>query len=174
MKKHKKKQSVSQAPGVLIIGRSDKPSVRLLINRQLEAYRQRYQRGDGAALLRALDLWLDCFRGPRAWIADEFFDAISRWLAGATLDEAFRVQRAPGEHVDQRRERKALRPRIMLEIARLVQQGAPLDARTFGRVGEEIGKSASYVSAVYYEPESAGWRKLLGHFHVRRQPISTK
>jgi hypothetical protein len=67
--------------------------------------------------------------------------------------------------------------RILLEITRLVQQGAPIDARTFARVGDEIGKkSASYVSAVYYEPASAGWRKLLRHFRIRRQPlkISTK
>jgi hypothetical protein len=107
MAKNKRAQLKPQARLVLIFGRS--PEARPLIDRQLEVYRRRYQRGDSAALLRALDLWLDCFRGPPAWIADEFFDAISKWLAGATLDEAFRVQRVPDEHGKQRRERKDLR-----------------------------------------------------------------
>jgi hypothetical protein len=174
MKKRKKKRLVSQAPGVIVPGRS--PKTKPLSDRALEAYRRRYQRGDSAALLRALDLWLDCFRGPPAWIADEFFDAISRWLAGATLDEAFRVQRVPGEHVDRRRQREDLRPRIILEVTRLAQQNAPMDDRTFGRVGDEIGQSAGYVRTVYYESESVGWKNLLRHFHVRREPLknSTK
>ena len=174
MKKHKKKRTPSQARPVLIFGRS--PEAKPLIDHQLEAYRRRYHRGDSAALLHALDLWLECFCGPPTWIADEYFNAISEWRAGATLDEAFRVQHAKGEHVVQRRKREVLRPAIMLEIARLEQQGAPIDFRTFGRVGDEIGKSASYVSKVYYERKSASWRKVLSHLRIRRTEMknSTK
>jgi hypothetical protein len=65
----------------------------------------------------------------------------------------------------------------MMRLVHLQQQNKPMDDRTFARVGDEIGKSPSFVRAVYYEPASAGWRKLLHHYRlIRRQPlkVSTK
>jgi hypothetical protein len=175
MGKNKQASSKPQARPVLVLGRSREAAP--LIHRQLEVYRRRHQNGDGEALLLALDVCLSCFRGSPDWVADEFFRAMSDWRAyrAATLDEAFGVRRAH-KHIAQRREREALRPAIMLRLAHLQQQNAPMDARTFARVGEEISKSASFVSSVYYQSESAAWRKLLHHFRIRRQPlkISTK
>jgi hypothetical protein len=167
MAKSKQAPPKSQGRPRLVLGRS--PEAVPLIHRQLEAYRRRYERGDGEALLRALDVCLSCFRGSPDWVADAFFRAMSDWLAyrAATLDEAFGVQRK-GEHIAQRRQREELRPEIMLEIARLAQQGKPMDDRTFARVGAQIGKSPSYVSALYYESASDAWRKLLRHFRIRR------
>jgi len=156
-----------QARPELIFARQ--PEALPLVHRQLQAYYRRYQRGDRAALLHALDLFLECFSAPK-WIADGYFDAMSDWRAYhvATLDEAFGVQRT-GEHIDQRREREVLRPEIMLRLAELQQQEtAPIDPGTFARVADEIGKSTSYVSGVYYERASAGWRKLLPYFRVKR------
>jgi len=142
------------------------PGALPLVHRQLETFHQRYQRGDYVALLLALDLFFECFSAPK-WIADAFFDAMSDWFAyrAATLDEAFRVRRS-GKHIVQRRERERLRPAIMLRVAQLHQQGQPIDMGTFAQVAEEIGKSSGYVSRVYYERASAGWRKILQKLQV--------
>jgi len=159
MGKRRRLSPEPQARPDLIFARQ--PEALPLVLRQLQDYHRRYQGGDRAALLLALDLFLECFNAPK-WIANGFFDAMSDWLAyrAATLDEAFGVQRT-GEHIDQHREREALRPLIMLRLAELQQQeNAPIDSGTFARVANEIGKSTSYVSGVYYERASSGWRKL--------------
>ena len=67
------------------------------------------------------------------------------------------MQHAKGEHVVQRRKRReALRPYIMLEVARLVQKGAPIGGETFARAGKETGASASTrTQRIYYEQASA-------------------
>jgi hypothetical protein len=163
--------SVTGQRPVLVLGRSLEAVP--FIHRQLEMYRRRFERGDRMALLLALDVWLSCCQGPPAWIADAFFHNMTEWLVyrATTLDEAFGAPSRAGKHIDRRREREELRPRIMLEIARLIQQGAPTDRRTFGQVGEEINKGASYVEAMYYEPKSAGWKRLLPYFSVERLPV---
>jgi hypothetical protein len=132
----------------------------------MKGYQKRFENGEDAALLHALDVWLDCFKGPPAWIANGFFDAISKFHVGATLDEAFGVKRVSGKHVDQWRRREALRVPVMFEIAYLVQRGAPIDARTFARVGELVGRSPSDIARIYYEPASAAWRKLLRNWLI--------
>jgi hypothetical protein len=160
--------SKPQSRPVIVFARQ--PEALSLVHRALEDYRRRYERGDGEALLLAIDLYLESFTAPK-WMADGFFDAISRWLdcRAATLDKAFNVQQI-GKHLDQQRERERLRPIIMLELVRLRQRnGAPMDMRTFARVGVDIGKSGSYVRNVYYEEASAPWRKLLRHFRVERR-----
>jgi hypothetical protein len=138
-----------------------------LVHRLLKNYQRRYERGDRTALLQALDLCLECFRGSPSWIADAVMDAIRRWLAYevATLDEAFGVTRS-GKHINSLREREALRPAIMLRVAQLQQQGEPIGSDTFAKVGNEIGKSEPYVRAVYYDRASAGWRKVLRNLSI--------
>jgi len=166
MAKRTRRKAPPQARPVLIFGNA--PEALPLIAQQLESYRRRYERGDGEALLLALDVCAGCRLAPPKWAADAFFDAMSNWLAyrAATLDEAFRVRRS-GKHIEQRREREALRPAIMLRVAQLhQQQDKPIDPKTFADVADEIGKSTSYVSKVYYEPASAGWRKLLQKWRV--------
>lgn len=141
-----------------------------LIARQLEIYRHRYDRGDHAALLRALDLWLSCYQGPPAWIADAFFKAWLKWLRyeAPTLDAAFGVQRPVGKQFNKQREREDLRPFIVLEVEARRQQGMPLDVRLFELVGAEINKSAGYVSKMYYDKASSGWRLIAQSMSVTR------
>jgi hypothetical protein len=160
--KRKRERPPPQARPVVIFGRSREAVP--LVRREIEALHQRYQRGDGEALLLALDLWLECYRGPPQWIANGFFDGMSRWLSyeAPTLDAALGVHRKrAGKHVEQLREREALRPRIVLRIAQLAQQGQPIDGNLFSTVAVEVGRSTAYVSKLYYEKASAGWRKLL-------------
>jgi hypothetical protein len=147
------------------------PDAAPLVHRRLEDLRRRFERGDGEALLLALDLYLASFSVPK-WMAAGFFDAMSKWLdyRAATLDQAFNVRRPIGKHLEPQRERERLRPLIMLEIARLQQRyRANINGRTFARVGDYIGKSGSYVRDVYYEDASEPWRKLLRHFRVERK-----
>jgi hypothetical protein len=147
------------------------PEARPLVRRALEDYRRRYERGDGEALLLAIDLYLETFKVPK-WMADGFFEAMTKWInhQAATLDEAFNVRRSVGKHLDRRRERERLRPWIMLEIARLQQRyRANIDGSSFAQVGDYIGKSGSYVRDVYYEDASLPWRNLLRHFRVERK-----
>jgi hypothetical protein len=164
--KSKGQKAASQARPVLIFGNT--PEARPLVARQLESYRRRFERGERVALLLALDVCAGCYLAPPKWAADAFFDAMSDWLAyrAATLDEAFGVRRTR-KRIPQRREREALRPAIMLRIAQLQQQeNAPIDAGTFARVADEIGKSVGYVSKVYYEASSVAWQKLLRKWQV--------
>src|SRR5262249_12611345 len=133
-----------------------------------EIYRRRHRRGDGTAVLLAIELCAVSHVAPPNWAAEAFFHALSDWLAyrAATLDAAFGVDRS-GEHIEQSREREALRTAIMLRIAQLHQQGnKPIDAGMFALIGNEVGKSASYVSKVYYDRASAGWRKILRKLRV--------
>jgi hypothetical protein len=135
-----------------------------------EFYRRRFEAGDREAGLLALLTFHDVFLSP-AWLAEMVCRAIYDWLAyrAATLDAAFGVPKRPGakgkgKRARQRAERERLRPLIVLELVRLQQQeNAPMDNRTFERVGNEINKSAAYVSRVYYEVASAGLRKLAPH-----------
>ena len=146
------------------------PKIAPLVHRQLEDYRRRFQRGERRALLLAIDLYLASFSVPK-WMADGFFEAISQWLSYqvATLDEAFRVRRPIGKHLDKRRAREELRPLIMLELARRQQQyNAHMVRSTFDQVGADIGQSGGYVDKVYHEAASKPWRDILKHLRVRR------
>jgi hypothetical protein len=147
-----------------------------LAHRLLEFYRRRFEAGDREAGLRALLVFHDVFLSP-AWLAKMVRQAISDWLAyrAATLDEAFGApkrrgaKKGEGKHVRQRAERERLRSAIVFELERLQQQeNAPMDNRTFERVGNEINKSAAYVSRVYYEVASTGLRKLAPHLGLER------
>jgi len=166
MAKRTRRKAPPQARPVLIFGNT--PEALPLIIRDLEIYRRRHRRGDGTAVLLAIELCAVSHVAPPNWAAEAFFHALSDWLAyrAATLDAAFGVDRS-GEHIEQSREREALRPAIMLRIAQLHQQGnKPIDAGMFALIGNEVGKSASYVSKVYYDRASAGWRKILRKLRV--------
>ena len=133
----------------------------------LEKFRRDYEKGDRTALLRALDLWLSSFRGPPAWIANAFFEAITKWLSyqAPTLDAAFGVRRTTKQN-KARREREAMRFRVMVRIAQLAQRGHPIDGKLFADVGEEINRSASYVSRIHYASDSVSWQELFKNLSI--------
>jgi hypothetical protein len=153
------------------------PKAAPLIHRLLEVYRRRYQNGDRVALLQALDICLRCYQNPPDWVANKLLYAMAEWFSyrAATLDEAFGVRRV-SKHIAQRREREDLRPYIVAAVTQLVQPPKrgkprkPLNTGVFVRVAEEIKKSPSYVSTVYYGDESADLRKVFGGFRIRRRP----
>jgi hypothetical protein len=140
------------------------------LNHYLEGCRRRYERGDHAALLSALDAWLSWCQGPPKWIVDGFYVAWSKWLRheALTLDAAFGLRRSHPEQHRKRHEREMLRPFIVLQVETFRRQGLPLDVRLFELVGAEINKSAGFVSKVYYDEASAGWRAIAQRMSVTR------
>ena len=81
---------------------------------------------------------------PR-WAAQEFSDRIENWFRAQvkTLDEAFGVQRPPGELSAGRKKREHLRPYIVLRALSLNKfQGVPIDDGMFERVAREERRAA--------------------------------
>ena len=128
----------------------------------LDLYRRRFEKGDYAALLDALFAWLSSCQGPPAWIADAFCEKLLDWFEhrAPTLDAAFGVKRPRGKHLKALRERQDLRGPILTRIEDLRRRGMRVDIRLFDLVGEEIGKSGSFVADVYYEDASVLWQKV--------------
>jgi len=135
----------------------------------LDLCRRQYEQGDHKQLLEALFFWLSTYQGPPAWIADAVCEKLLGWLEyrAPTLDAAFGVKRPPGKHLKALRERQDLRGPILIRIEDLRRQNMKVDVRLFELVGAEIGRSASFVSTVYYEDASVLWRKLFRKLKIR-------
>ena len=135
----------------------------------LDLCRRQYEQGDHKALLEALFVWLSTYQGPPAWIADAVCEKLLGWLeyGAPTLDAAFGVKRPRGKHLKALRERQDLRGPILIRIEDLRRQNMKVDVRLFELVGAEIGRSASFVSTVYYEDASVLWRKLFRKLKIR-------
>lgn len=105
----------------------------------VEDLRVEYERGDGYALLGAIERVLpyDC---PE-WIINGFVAALHDYERkyARTLDEAFKVSRPAGKHWDAavREERDAVK--VAFYLARLIVEGAPRSNATFDRVAREFG-----------------------------------
>jgi hypothetical protein len=136
----------------------------------LKGCHERFDQGDNRAVLDAVELCGQAGLLP-LWVRNAFSEAWSayRHYKAATLDQAFGVERLKGEHIDTRREREELREQILFRVYELCyQEGAKLDASTFARVGDELGKSATYVQGVFSEPESDELREILRNLRVSR------
>ena len=161
------RQSSSAELPTLMLSRSAEagPANRAL----LDLCRRQYEQGDHKALLEALFVWLSTYQGPPAWIADAFCEKLLGWLEcrAPTLDAAFGVKRPRGKHLKALRERQDLRGPILIRIEDLRRQNMKVDVRLFELVGAEIGRSASFVSTVYYEDASVLWRKLFRKLKIR-------
>jgi len=161
------RQSSSAELPTLMLSRSAEagPANRAL----LDSCRRQYEQGDHKALLEALFVWLSTYQGPPAWIADAFCEKLLGWLEyrAPTLDAAFGVKRPRGKHLKALRERQDLRGPILIRIEDLRRQNMKVDVRLFELVGAEIGRSASFVSTVYYEDASVLWRKLFRKLKIR-------
>ena len=161
------RQSSSAELPTLMLSRSAEagPANRAL----LDLCRRQYEQGDHKALLEALFVWLSTYQGPPAWIADAVCEKLLGWLEyrAPTLDAAFGVKRPRGKHLKALRERQDLRGPILIRIEDLRRQNMKVDVRLFELVGAEIGRSASFVSTVYYEDASVLWRKLFRKLKIR-------
>jgi hypothetical protein len=59
------------------------------------------------------------------------------------------------------REHEEVRAFVVAQTERLRRRGKSVGKSLFGQVGEKIGRGATFVSEVLYEPASAALRKLL-------------
>ena len=163
------RQSSSAELPTLVLGRSAEamPFLRGL----LDSCRCQHEKGNHRALLEALFAWMSSCKGPPAWIADAFCEKLLDWFEhrAPTLDAAFGVRRAAprGKHLQTLRERQAWRGPILTRIEDLQRRNIPVDIRLFELVGEEIGKSGSFVADVYYEDASVLWRKVFRKLKIR-------
>jgi hypothetical protein len=134
----------------------------------VECCRKQHAGGNPLMLLIAVDACLRTGRKVPRWAAQEFSDRIENWFRAQvkTLDEAFGVQRPPGEHSAGRKKRELLRPYIVLRVLALnTFQGVPIDDGMFERVARELKVSGlkvagSYVKKVYYQRDSHALRAL--------------
>jgi len=135
-------------------------------DRKLVQCHERYDGGDNGAVLDAIEI-LTVFFPP--WLREAYILAWTayRQYAVDTLDQAFRVERLKGKHLDRARTREALRWQIMFRVYCLHGQGAPLDDSTFTAVADELDIGLSTVRRIFSEAESDELRELL-----RNQPIS--
>jgi hypothetical protein len=127
----------------------------------------RYEAGDAAALLDAIDWCARSGLPMPSWLAEAFCERYVRWVKfEGSLDEVFAVQRPKGKHIQKRARREWLRPRVVMQVTKLNRGGAPLDDGTFelvgtGFSGTGFSVSGGLVKKIYYEPASAWLHKLL-------------
>jgi hypothetical protein len=151
----------------------DPPSVRTspgrntLTKRYVEGCHKRFDVGDGEALLDAID---GCARSGMAlplWAAEAFCGRYVSWVQfeARTLDEAFGVTRK-GMHVASQNQRERLRLHVVLLVIQLHEEGMPIDDKLFAKVGADFGIGGARVKAIYYEPATKAWLKLLPNFEI--------
>lgn len=118
----------------------------------VECCRKQHAGGNPLMLLIAVDACLRTGRKVPRWAAQEFSDRIENWFRAQvkTLDEAFGVQRPPGEHSAGRKKREHLRPYIVLRVLALNKfQGVPIDDGMFERVAREERRAALHAWGQY-------------------------
>jgi len=164
--KRKRAKASQQGRHIAVLGRD--PAVMPFVWFQLEQLRRRHEKGDPEAALEALEIWLDCFIGPPAWAADAFVRGWRKWRAfeAPTLGAAFGVIRRSGKQLESLREHEEIRARVLFQIERLHRRGRPIGGALFAEVGEEIGRSASYVSDLFYDPASDALKKVLQKIRI--------
>ena len=97
------------------------------------------------------------------WLVDAFCERYVQWrlFKVKTLDEAFKVMRKKGMHIEPAARREWLKPRVVLEVMRLrAEHNVPLGDGLFEQVGEMFGISRVVASEIYYDRENH-WRTLL-------------
>jgi hypothetical protein len=128
----------------------------------LETFRRRFDDGDNAALLLAIELCAFFRIPPPDWAADNFSARFWDWFTYRVpmLDRAFGVVRKH-KHPRTQRERKALRPRVVFDVVRLIAQKPSVPIKKiFAEVGARFGRGGGWVEQIFYEPASRSWRKL--------------
>ena len=133
-----------------------------ITDRAIEDCRKRFEAGEAAALLDALDY---CARSGTAmplWLAEAYCSRYILWLTYKvkTLDQAFGAERK-GERIPERRKRLLLEPRVAMEVDKLHrQEKLPIDEALFERVGKNLSIRPGMARDIYYKDNT--WRTLLG------------
>ena len=132
-----------------------------IADRAIEDCRKRFEAGEAAALLDALDY---CARSGTAmplWLAKAYCSRYISWRTYEvkTLDQAFGVERK-GERIPERRTRILLAPHVAMEVDTLHrQEKLPIDEALFERVGKILDITPGMARDIYYEDKT--WRTLL-------------
>jgi hypothetical protein len=135
-----------------------------LTARLVEQCRERFEAGDPAALLDAVDLCARAAMPMPLWLAEAFCERFNRWerFEAETLDAAFDVERPTGKHLGKRKDRERLRHAVVFEVERRHRDGAKINDMLFEDIGQEFKIGRSKANKIYYEPASVGLRKLWG------------
>jgi hypothetical protein len=132
-----------------------------IADRAIKDCRKRFDAGEAAALLDAVDY---CARSGTAmplWLAEAYCSRYIAWLTYEvkTLDQAFGVERK-GERIPERRKRKLLEASVAMEVDKLHRQKKlPIDEALFERVGKILNITPGMARDIYYKDNT--WRTLL-------------
>jgi len=118
----------------------------------IENCRERFEAGEPAALLDAVDYCARTGTAMPLWLADAYCSRYIAWLTYQvkTLDQAFAVERK-GERVPERRKRELLKGPVAVEVDRLHrQEKLPIDEALFERVGKILKIKPGTARDIYY------------------------
>ena len=142
--------------------------------------RRRFEAGDKAALLDAVDLCARAGLPMPGWLAEAYCAAYAHWAAyrARSLDEAFGVDRK-GRKLADLQQRESLKAVVAVEVNRL-RKVMPTDEHLFEEAGAELNMPVGQVRGIYYDktnhwPQFAegirkmtvpGWLKKMVVFEV--------
>jgi hypothetical protein len=135
------------------------PTVTISVSRYtakiVDERRQQFEAGEDWALLDAVEF---CALGGMAmpvWLANAFYERYAAWrlFRVRTLDEAFRVKRKGARLIDRAR-REWLKPRVVLRVLLLHDQGKAIDEDLFEKVGAKFGIPGGTARDIYYEAKN--------------------
>jgi hypothetical protein len=133
----------------------------------IEKCRERFEAGDGKALLDAIDMSARSGTALPMWAVDAWCSRYLEWSTfnAASLDDAFGVKRPKGLHVGERAARERQKLRVVYQ-ARLLRQQAhergeklPIDEVLFARIGKILKIPPGRARDIYYDSGNL-WRTL--------------
>lgn len=127
----------------------------------IENCRKRFEAGEAAALLDAIDYCARSGTAMPVWLAEGYCSRYAAWskYQAKTFDQAFGVERK-GERIPERRKREWLKPRVVMEVDKLHrQQGLPIDEALFELVGRALEIKLGTARDIYYRDNE--WRQFI-------------
>jgi hypothetical protein len=121
--------------------------------KEIESCRERFEKGDAAALLDAL---FHCARREMLppWVAQAFCDRLDDWRCyrTATLDEAFKVKRKKGRKTSLLAQREGIAALVIARINELCDTGKVKYVKdAIAQAAAESGISIRKARRIYYE-----------------------
>jgi hypothetical protein len=125
--------------------------------KRLELFRERFENGDEAALLEAIECLAYAVLPP--WVAQAYCERYYDWSTFMlTLDEAFGVTRK-GRKTSLLARREQIAGSVISCIETLHHAGVPL-LQAFDQVGIDFGISPGSAKRIYYDPANKDFRGL--------------
>jgi len=122
----------------------------------LESERQRFEQGDGMALLAAVRVCANHDMPLPAWASKAYisaFDAVLNCRA-ESWDEAFGRPFKKGKHLHALRKRRTMQRKVWLAVRHAHEHdGASIDVSLFEKVGKKLHLGKTQTSGLYYEAE---------------------